>query len=66
MFKKLFENRMDHRRTARDFLISIHQSGESIEDITEAVKVMREHSIKLPIPKELKDRAIRCRGYRWR
>jgi anthranilate phosphoribosyltransferase len=57
MFKKLFENRMDHRE-ARDFLISIHQSGESIEDITEAVKVMREHSIKLPIPKELKDRAI--------
>ena len=40
------------------FLKELYQKGESASDIASAVEVMREHSIKLPLPKELQDRAI--------
>ena len=56
-FKALFENRLSFDES-RDFLIELYQKGESSEDIAIAAKVMREHSIKLPISKELQDRAI--------
>jgi len=56
-FKAIFENRLSFDES-RDFLIELYQKGESSEDIAIAAKVMREHSIKLPISKELQDRAI--------
>ncbi len=56
-FERLFENRMSDSE-AREFLVSLYEKGESAEDIADAVEVMRSHSIKLPISKELQDRAI--------
>jgi len=56
-FERLFENRMSEGE-AREFLVSLYEKGESAEDIADAVEVMRSHSIKLPISKELQDRAI--------
>jgi anthranilate phosphoribosyltransferase len=56
-FEKLFEGKMSEEE-AREFLISLYQKGESVEDITAAVEVMRNHSIKLPLPLELQERAI--------
>jgi len=56
-FTKLFENRMGFDE-AREFLISLYNKGESAQEIAAAAKVMREHSIKLPISKELKDKLI--------
>ena len=56
-FERLFKNEMDPNE-AREFLTSLHQKGESAEDIAAAVEVMREHSIKLPLPNDLKEKAI--------
>lgn len=56
-FEKLFENRLSQDE-AREFLVSLYEKGESAEDITSAVEVMRSHSIKLPISKELQQKAI--------
>lgn len=56
-FQALFENRLS-TSDAREFLIDLYNKGESSEDIAIAAKVMREHSIKLPISKELQDKAI--------
>ena len=56
-FERLFENKMSQDE-AREFLISLYEKGESVEDITAAVEVMRSHSIKLPLSKELQERAI--------
>ena len=57
MFEKLFNNELSSDE-AREFLKELYQKGESASDIASAVEVMREHSIKLPLPKELQDRAI--------
>jgi len=57
MFEKLFNNELSTDE-AREFLKELYQKGESASDIASAVEVMREHSIKLPLPKELQDRAI--------
>ena len=56
-FEKLFNNELSFD-SARKFLIELYKKGESAEDIAIASSVMREHSIKLPISKELQDRAI--------
>ncbi|SHO81298.1 Anthranilate phosphoribosyltransferase [hydrothermal vent metagenome] len=56
-FEQLFNNELEIEE-AREFLIELYQKGESSEDIAIASEVMRENSIKLPISKELQDRAI--------
>ena len=56
-FTKLFENKMSEDES-RDFLIELYKKGESAEEIAAAVKVMREHSIKLPITKDLQEKII--------
>ena len=56
-FERLFENKMSQDE-AREFLIELYKKGESAEEIAAAVKVMREHSIKLPIKKDLQEKII--------
>ncbi len=56
-FEKLFEGKMEADE-AKSFLIELYQRGESAEEIAAATKVMREHSIKLDIEEELKDKLI--------
>jgi anthranilate phosphoribosyltransferase len=56
-FEKLFNNKLKLDE-AREFLIKLYQNGESSDDIAIASNVMREYSIKLPISKELQNRAI--------
>ena len=57
MFEKLFNNELSQQE-AKEFLVELYKKGESSQDIANAAKVMREHSIKLPIPKELQDELI--------
>jgi anthranilate phosphoribosyltransferase len=57
VFTQLFENKMSEEE-ARDFLVSLYEKGESYEEIAAAVKVMREHSIKLDIEKSLQNEII--------
>ncbi|NPA03573.1 MAG: anthranilate phosphoribosyltransferase [Epsilonproteobacteria bacterium] len=57
MFKKLFANELT-KEEAKQFLIQLYEKGESAKEIAQAAKIMRDHSIKLPIPKELQDRLI--------
>ena len=56
-FEKLFDNQMSVDE-ARGFLIELYESGESANDIATAATIMRAHSIKLPIPKELQAKAV--------
>ncbi len=56
-FERLFDNKMSIDE-ARSFLIELYDRGESASDIATAASIMRSHSIKLPISKELRDRAI--------
>ncbi len=56
-FTELFENRMDEK-DAREFLISLYEKGESPEEIAAAARVMREHSIKLPVSEDLREKLI--------
>ena len=56
-FEKLFNGEMEADE-AKDFLVELYKRGESAEEIAAATKVMREHSIKLNIDEELKDRLI--------
>jgi len=56
-FERLFENRMTESE-ARNFLISLYEKGETAEEIAAAAYVMREHSVKLPLSAELRDKAI--------
>jgi len=56
-FEKLFKNELDFDE-ARALLLDVYNRGESYEDIATVAKIMREHSIKLPISKELQKRAI--------
>jgi len=57
MFEKLFENRLSQEE-AKEFLVNLYNKGESSKDIANAASVMREHSIKLPVSKELQDKLI--------
>jgi len=56
-FEKLFNNEMPTEE-ARSFLIDLYEKGETSEDIAAAALVMREHSIKLDLPVDLKEKAI--------
>ncbi len=56
-FERLFSNDMSEEE-ARDFLVGLYEKGESAEDVTAAVEVMRAHSVKLPLSAELQERAI--------
>ncbi|RUM76002.1 MAG: anthranilate phosphoribosyltransferase [Sulfurovum sp.] len=56
-FEKLFNNDMPTEE-ARAFLMALAQKGETPEEIAVAASLMREHSIKLPIPKVLQEKAI--------
>ncbi|MEA3492614.1 MAG: anthranilate phosphoribosyltransferase [Campylobacterota bacterium] len=56
-FEKLFSDQLP-TEDAKKFLIELYDKGETADDIAMAASIMREHSIKLPIPKTLQDRAI--------
>ena len=56
-FEKLFSNQMSNEE-ARTFLVDLAQKGETSTEIAIAASIMREHSIKLPISKELQEKAI--------
>ena len=56
-FKKLFNNELSTEE-AKDFLVGLYKKGESSEDIAICAKIMREHSIKLNLSDELKEKAI--------
>jgi anthranilate phosphoribosyltransferase len=56
-FERLFANDMTEEE-ARAFLVDLYDKGESAEDVTAAVEVMRAHSVKLPLSEELQRRAI--------
>jgi len=56
-FEKLFSDEME-REEARQFLINLYEKGESGSDIAVAASVMREHSIKIPLPDALREKAI--------
>jgi len=56
-FEKLFNNEMTTNE-ARTFLINLYEKGESGSDIAAAASVMREHSIKIPLPDDLREKAI--------
>ena len=57
LFERLFNNEMEVEE-ARAFLVELYEKGETPGEIATAASIMREHSIKLPIPKELQERAI--------
>ena len=56
-FEKLFNNEMSAEE-ARAFLVDLYEKGESGSDIAAAASVMREHSIRLSLSDELKEKAI--------
>ena len=56
-FEKLFNNELSSDE-ARQFLIDLYEKGETAEEIAIATSVMREHSVKLPISDELREKAI--------
>jgi len=56
-FKLLFENKMSEDE-AKKFLVEMYEKGETATEIAAAAKVMREHSIKLPVPEDLKEKLI--------
>ncbi len=56
-FERLFQNSMSNNE-AREFLVDLYQKGESATQIAAAVDVMREHSIKLGLSDELKEKLI--------
>ena len=56
-FERLFANEMSEEE-ARDFLVSLYEKGESAEEIAAAAAVMREHSVKLPVSGELRERLV--------
>jgi len=56
-FEKLFNNELETEE-ARQFLIDLYKKGETGEEIAIAASVMREHSVKLPMSEELREKAI--------
>ncbi len=56
-FEKLFNNEMEWEE-ARSFLIELYEKGETPGEIATAASIMRAHSIKLPIPEALREKAI--------
>jgi len=56
-FEKLFKNEMSEE-DAKEFLVSLYEKGESAAEIAAAADVMREHSVKLPVSEELREKLI--------
>ncbi len=56
-FERLFANEMNEGE-ARDFLVSLYEKGESPEEIAAAAEVMRKHSVKLPVPEDLRQKLV--------
>ncbi|WP_456431953.1 anthranilate phosphoribosyltransferase, partial [Nitratifractor sp.] len=56
-FERLFANEMAEEE-ARDFLVGLYEKGESPEEIAAAADVMRAHSVKLPVPEDLRDKLV--------
>jgi len=56
-FEQLFNNELE-TEDARQFLVDLYEKGETGEEIAIAASVMREHSVKLPMSDELKEKAI--------
>ena len=56
-FEKLFKNEMSEEE-AKEFLVSLYEKGESAAEIAAAADVMREHSVKLPVSEELREKLI--------
>jgi anthranilate phosphoribosyltransferase len=56
-FERLFSNRMDEKE-ARDFLIELYDRGETIDEITAAVEVMKSHAIRLEVDPAIKPKLI--------
>jgi len=56
-FQKLFDNKLS-TLDAKNLLIELYKKGETSQDIATVASIMREHSIKLPISKELQSKAI--------
>ncbi len=53
-FENIFTNSWQAEQT-RQYLIKLYQDGETFEQIAAASKVMSEHSLKLPIARELQN-----------
>ena len=56
-FEKLFRNEMSEEE-AKQFLVELYEKGESAAEIAAAAEVMREHSVKLPVSEELREKLI--------
>ena len=52
-FTKLFKNQLTENE-AKELLVSLYQRGETSQEIAAAASVMREHSVKLNLPLEVK------------
>lgn len=58
---KAFEHVFTHSMSdeaIRELLVRMYERGETAEEIAAAAKVMREHSIKLPVPEDLEHKLI--------
>lgn len=56
-FERLFSNKMGEEE-ARGFLIELYERGESVEEITAAVEVMKAHAVKLEVEPSIKEKLI--------
>jgi len=56
-FLKLFANELSAEQ-GRELLVNLYNSGESPEDVTAAVEVMRDNSVKLELPDDLREKII--------
>ena len=56
-FEKLFNNEMSEEE-AKKFLIELYEKGEESSQIAAAAEVMRNHSVKLPVGEELREKLI--------
>lgn len=56
-FERLFLGLMDEEE-ARNMLIEMAERGESTDEIAAAAEVMRTHSVKLPVPEDLRVKLI--------
>lgn len=56
-FEHLFSQKMDDA-SMKTLLEKLYQRGETAEEIAAAATVMREHSIKLPVPESMEDELI--------
>lgn len=56
-FERLFTAEMGEEE-ARSFLIELYERGESVDEITAAVEVMKDHAVKLEVDPSIKEKLI--------